>query len=280
MFGLKSIQQSSTLFILLLSVLCGCGKSESPDKNPGLKSVGEMPNSKRMAPIIDRSITVDQVTLAKKEPGEIRVLFIGNSHSAPIPRLLTGIFLRQKPETKTLIRTAPSFGFLADHAKVPQTLELIRKGNWDYVVLQAQKYSTTERYTYPTDGAMTLSKVASESGAEILMYPEWSRADVPDEYQRIKAIHDSIARKTGAKVAPIGEAWEEAIGRYEEKQLFASDGNHASEAGSYLNACVFYSMITGESPVRSGENRRKSIAESYHDLEQSAWIVYQADHQD
>ena len=34
----------------------------------------------------------------------------------------------------------------------------------------------------------------------------------------------------------------------EQLQLYAPDGNHASHLGSYLVACIFYSMIAGESP--------------------------------
>ena len=32
-------------------------------------------------------------------------------------------------------------------------------------------------------------------------------------------------------------------------QLFDPDGSHPSPLGTYLNACVFFNILTGESPV-------------------------------
>lgn len=268
-----------SLLLLLLWTLVGCVQSNSSEKKASSQARRTVPTPQSdpvIDPAIDQTSFVTELSdIGEKKPDEIRVLFIGNSHAAPMPKLLTGIFKRQQPDANTLIRSAASFGFLVDHAKTPGTLELIRSGEWDFVVLQAQKYSTTGKYTYPTDGAEQLCKIANDSGAKILMFPEWSRVDVPQEYHRIKAIHNSIAAKTGAQVAPIGEAWEAAALSTERNRLYAGDGNHASPAGSYLTACVFYSMITKETPVRAEDAKSISFPESYRKLEQAAWFAVQ-----
>lgn len=273
--AVNSLRQQSIIGLLLLWTFSGCVGSSNQVETDAQSAGRE--KSHASDPLIEKPTqVVGEPANDAKIAGEIRVLFIGNSHSSPIPKLLTGIFTRQRPGTKTLIRTAPSFGFLADHAKVQATLDLIRSGQWDIVVLQAQKYSTSGKYTYPTDGAMQLSKIATESGARVLMFPEWSRADVPDEYLRIKTLHHSIAEKTGAWVAPIGEAWEAAASLTDRKKLYAADGNHASPSGSFLIACVFYSLITNESPVRDKDSRSNAFPESYRVLEQAAWSAFEA----
>ena len=186
-----------------------------------------------------------QITRDDIEQADVSILFIGNSHSAPIPGILIELFKSQFSNQKVFIAMVPSWGFLAEHAERNSTVSLIKQGPWDYVVLQAQKYSTSGKYSYPYDGALKLSRIASSQGAKIIMYPEWSRREIPDEYKRINQIHNEIAKQTGAVVAPIGQAWELALKKNSKLKLYASDGNHASPLGSYLNACVFFSMVTG-----------------------------------
>ncbi len=205
-----------------------------------------------IAPSRGRPIAKDDI-----EQADVSILFIGNSHSAPIPGILSELFKSQLPNQKVLIAAAPSWGFLAEHAERNSTVSLIKQGPWDYVVLQAQKYSTTGKYSYPYDGALKLSKIASAQGAKIIMYPEWSRREVPDEYKRINQIHNEIAKQTGAVVAPIGQAWERALKKNSKLKLYASDGNHASPLGSYLNACVFFSMVTGNAISELNLNQPK-----------------------
>lgn len=183
---------------------------------------------------------------AVEKDASLRVLFVGNSHSAPLPGMLREIFLQHQPNVNATFELAPGTTFLIDRLGDQATLDLIENGNWDYVVLQAQKYSTSGKYVYSTEGAETLARLAIDSGANVLMYPEWSRKGMPDEYRRIRAIHDSIAKKTGAVVVPIGEAWEMALNLNSDLELYDPDGNHASALGEWLNACVFYSALSGK----------------------------------
>jgi len=181
---------------------------------------------------------------------DLSVLFIGNSHSHPIPDLLDRVFKENDPKKKVLFVMAPSYGFLVDHARNKRTIDLLKLGKWDYVVLQAQKYSTTGRRSYPIDGAIKLSEIAKKQGTKVIMYPEWSRRNVPDEYKRINKLHRRIAKQTKAKVAPIGQTWSEVLKKRPNLILHSSDGNHASAAGSYLNACLFYGILTGKAVTK------------------------------
>jgi len=229
----------------------GASKNTSTSLEQGKPAQQISSNSKS-----DRSTTDDANTDDVKRK-RIAVLFLGNSHSAPIPKLLAEIYAKKQPSIKTTFRTAPSFGFLAEQIHSKKTTDMIKSGKWDYVVLQAQKYSTTGKYSYPTDAAIELAEMAQTAGSKVLMYPEWSRKGVPDEYARIRKIHDGIAQATGAQVAPIGECWNAAIDEYGIDGLHARDGNHASNLGSYLNACVFYSIIANDNPSQSEKGTSK-----------------------
>jgi hypothetical protein len=187
-----------------------------------------------------------KLTKEQIESADVSALFIGNSHTWNLDQLVARMFAEAHPDKKVCIARAPGNGFLVDHARDNTTRELINLGQWDFVILQAQKYSTTGRFSYSYDGALELSKLAQEQGARIIMFPEWSQRGKPDEHLRIDKLHQEIAAQTGATVAPIGDCWDAVIQSDSSLELHASDGNHATPLGAYLNACVFYSLLAGE----------------------------------
>jgi hypothetical protein len=60
---------------------------------------------------------------------------------------------------------------------------------------------------------------------------------------------DSLARLNNATYVPVGNAFDFVEKNHPEINLYMDDNKHPSPNATYLAACVFYSMITGESPV-------------------------------
>ena len=89
---------------------------------------------------------------------------------------------------------------------------LLRSQNWSFVILQAQKYSTSGQFAYSTEEAKELIRMSRAQHAVPVMFPEWPRRNV-DETQRIYDLHVSIAQAEPACVAPIGQAWDLALAR-------------------------------------------------------------------
>jgi hypothetical protein len=58
-----------------------------------------------------------------------------------------------------------------------------------------------------------------------------------------------IAEEVEAKVAPVGIAWQSALERELNLNLWQLDGVHPSREGSYLAANVFYALIFQQSPA-------------------------------
>ncbi len=215
-----------------------------------------------------RSTRIGGLTQKKIESADVSALFIGNSHTWNLHTTIERLFAEAHPDKKVCIARAPGNGFLVDHARDKKTRDLIELGPWDYVILQAQKYSTTGRYSYPYDGALELSKLAQEQGSKIIMFPEWSQRGKPGEHLRINKIHHEIAAQTGAIVAPIGDCWDAVLKTAPNANLYAGDGNHASPLGAYLNACVFYSLLASEEappPKKSGDDALINL------IRQTAW---------
>ena len=60
--------------------------------------------------------------------------------------------------------------------------------------------------------------------------------------------YQAIARELGAPVAPVGIAWRAVKTQAPSLELWMNDGSHPSTAGSYLAACVFYTVLFRQSP--------------------------------
>lgn len=191
------------------------------------------------------------------DDADITMLFLGNSHTAAhnvpgiVAKLIKADGSDQAPYSQTL---AYGDAFLADHVESKRSMEVVNSRKWNVIVLQAQKYSTTGRYSYPHDAAAELTAIGKEQGAIVVMFPEWGRRGHDEEGARVQKLHEEIAAETGAVVSPVGLAWDLARKEKPKLALHAQDGNHSSPAGAYLTGCVLYATITGRDPRGLDEN--------------------------
>jgi hypothetical protein len=181
---------------------------------------------------------------------DVRVLMMGNSHTetGDLPQQLATLLGQGLAGRRVATWVAPGSMFLDERLAHAPSLEVLRNERWTVVVLQAQKYSSTGLFTYSTTEAQALIRMARASGAQPVLFPEWSRRGV-DETARIHELHLGIARQEPACVAPMGQAWDLAATRVPGVALHDSDGNHATVAGAYLSALVLYGTLTGLSPL-------------------------------
>jgi hypothetical protein len=70
-----------------------------------------------------------------------------------------------------------------------------------------------------------------------------------------------ISIKTGSRIAPVGTAFRLFQKEHPEISIYTSDNKHPSAVGTYLAACVFFKMMTGESPL--GLERRYERKDEY-----------------
>lgn len=102
-------------------------------------------------------------------------------------------------------------------------------------------------------GGKWCSQVRAAQGTPVLMLT-WGRKDAssvpdPQEQKALLATYLNLARKEKAAVAPVGIAWENCLRRHPGIALYQADGQHPTEAGSYLAACVMYCTLFGKSPL-------------------------------
>ncbi len=180
---------------------------------------------------------------------DVSLLFMGNSHTSAnnLTGMVADMVRAGRPGRSVASVDAPGWMFLEERLCDAASGDLLRVQNWSFVVLQAQKYSTSGQFAYSTAEAEEFIRLSRQAQAVPILFPEWSRSEVA-ETQRIYNLHVSIAQREPACVAPVGQAWDLSLSRHPSLALHASDGNHSNPAGAFLAALVLFATITTLSP--------------------------------
>ena len=207
---------------------------------------------------------------------EIRVLFLGNSYTYvnDLPKIIKDIATNEN-KIFTYESVIPGGCTLFLHLDEQQgSLSKIRKGNWDYVILQEQsQLPVIDYYRHntlkPSYKALHDSIMLYNPEAKVVGYMTWGRRyggqqcvnfgdglycsanfiDFNHMQDTLTAAYCENAYATNSYVAPVGEAWRAAITADPNLILHSSDNSHPSYEGSYLAACVFYSVFWNKSSV-------------------------------
>jgi hypothetical protein len=119
-----------------------------------------------------------------------------------------------------------------------------------------------------------LYRVARKKGSQPVLFLTWARekgdqvnpqlfpGDTFEAMQaRVIEGYREAARQTGARISPVGVAWQTAMRERPDIRLFAPDGVHASRAGVYLAAAVFLATLFERDPARIDDSSIPEIPE-------------------
>ncbi len=180
---------------------------------------------------------------------DYRVLLLGNSHSSSnsLPTLVEKLLENDGFGVEATVKASRRWNFLAARLDDGISQKVLESKQWTHVILQAQKYSTSGRYTYPTDAAQEWIRRVRAQNAVPILFPEWARYGNMEEGPRIHQLHLGIASREPACVAPVGIAWQLVQESNPEIRLHHADGNHSNRNGAHLTAYVLYQAISGNS---------------------------------
>lgn len=197
-------------------------------------------------------------------PPTLRVLMVGNSYSMfnDLPRMLEEVAasVPTGPELHVDIAFKGGVG-LRVHWQRGVALRMLHAGHYTDVVLQGHSRAAFDRPTEMLDYAARFAREAQKVGAKPILFETWARAPASPLYKRgkdaknpldmqkrIDALYGRAARRIGARIAPVGDAWLAALEQWPHLHLHLKDDSHPSRRGSYLTACVLYGVLTGHSP--------------------------------
>jgi hypothetical protein len=197
----------------------------------------------------------------------LRVLFVGNSYTATndLPAMLHTIAqAAPEPPRIDVESIAPGGATFSMHWNGADVQPAIAKGGRTHVVLQAQSVEPLiDPDTFSHYGAL-LAGAAKSAQASPVLFETWARkagdfydqapfaGGSPEAMQdMLTTEYGALGKKSGAAIAPIGQAWRAAWTTHPEIELYQPDGSHPSVAGTYLAACVLYTSISGHGSAPS-----------------------------
>lgn len=175
------------------------------------------------------------------------MLFLGNSHTArnDVPGTVAALVESAEPGLDVEAVLGPGSLHLDEREGDEASLASVSGRSWDFVVLQAQNYSLSGTYDFPTDGAEELIRLARQGGAEPVLFAEWARVGI-DETGIILDAYRRVTDREPACLPPVPEAFDLALARDPDLVLHAADGNHSSPAGAFLASAVLAAAVSGE----------------------------------
>ena len=182
----------------------------------------------------------------------IRVLFIGNSYTYAddIPWITKQLATSAK-ESKTLEveMIAPPGATLQGHWGTGDVVNRLRETNWNYAVLQEQSSRPIETPALTKLFSKLFDGEIKKAGAKTVLFVTWPRREHPEQLTALTNTYLGVAKELGATIAPVGIAWSEVLKVRPTLQIYHADGSHPNPVGSYIAACVFYSVFYGKSPA-------------------------------
>lgn len=201
----------------------------------------------------------------------ISVLFIGNSLTSAnnLPGMVADI---AKSHGFRMIYDShtPGGARLANHASNPKVLHKIKKEPWDFVVFQEQSQypgfskKQLSKDVFPYAKRLSEAVKNANDQSSVVFYMTMARRNGdPDNknvspelltyegmQKRVNQCYIEMGENNRAWIAPVGEVWK--VIREENPSLnLYSDNVHPNVAGTYLAACVFYSVFFNSSSVDS-----------------------------
>ena len=184
----------------------------------------------------------------------LRVLFAGNSYTyySDLPKVVSSL----SQNTSTFIQTEMSAAggvrlkYHYNQERGLKTMERIKKGNFDIVVLQEQSMGTLTNKDEFLEYAKKLSDYIKQHGAKPYFFATWSRKNTPNTQKTITNVYKQAAAQNKGIAVLVGEAWKKAQRHKRTLNLYDNDGSHPNAVGTLLSACVFVKTITGKVPKK------------------------------
>jgi hypothetical protein len=197
--------------------------------------------------VVAHGLLISQAQLSKK------VLFVGNSYTYfwNLPQCVSA--MTQTDSLQLITRQSTNGGVnLSQHWHSKKDLEtraILEQDNFDIVVLQDHSMRAINSPDSLQFYGHKFADLISHKGAKVFLYMTWAREWNPYMQKTITEQYGLLAESINATIVPVGPAWQKAKEMRSDIDLYDPDGSHPSPTGTYLTACVFYGVLTGQSPV-------------------------------
>lgn len=173
----------------------------------------------------------------------LRLLFIGNSHTYVngVPHLVATL-AREEGIPCEVTMLASGGWFLDQHVDGKEAGFNILYGHYDCVILQENSHLGDEPERF-LSAVRQLCEWIREAGAVPVLYSTWAFRNAPERQEGMNALYAQAAEENRAVLVPVGWKWWDYKAAHPGLDLYAGDGQHASEAGSAFAAKNIWETI-------------------------------------
>ncbi len=212
------------------------------------------------------------------------ILFVGNSFTFywNLPKLVEGMAKSRGLDWK-ISQSTSSGATLEQHwnnKKGLKTISLIKENSFDYIIFQDRSHNPIRQVDSTIIYAKKFIKLSkSKNSAPYLFstwfYPKYWEREYPNDIVDlsktplpIELVISKISKEENIDFIPVGRAFKLFQDKYPNYKLLFDDDKHSSPNGTYLAACVIFSMISGDSPIGLPSRFFK------YDSEENKWIYF------
>jgi len=210
--------------------------------------------------------------LAAQDKNTENILFIGNSFTFywNLP-LVVEAMANERNYNFDITQSTGSGSSLKDHWLENDELKsktLIETEKYDRVVIQDKSLNPLQNLVESRKYFTDFIELVKANNGTPYIYATWMYKGISNNnYDIVDPIQHAlqpVADKTGSIMVPIDQAFRIFQQSHPNIPIFMSDNKHPSPVGTYLAACVYFRIFTGESPLglsrryeRKDENGKK-----------------------
>jgi hypothetical protein len=178
-----------------------------------------------------------------------RVLFVGNSYlyTLDVPGLVQALADSAGEKIAIMSVVGPDMA-LIDHVAVGVAITQIRKGGWEWVVLQQGPSAAELNRDTLRLATKILADEMAKVGAMPALFSAWPQQHRRVDFPRAIESYQLAAQDVSGIFLPVAYAWLTAWESDAAIELYA-DGLHPSAAGAYLAALVIYGRLLNKTPI-------------------------------
>lgn len=200
-----------------------------------------------------------------------KILFLGNSFTFywNLPSLVESM-AKEKGILLDIYQSTAGGATLKDHwegKRGLQSMKVLKEHDFSTIILQDHSTSPLLKTVESREYFNRFIKLINKKKSEVILYGTWTYPASPligksfIGADPIQYVLKPIADQTNSRMAPVGTAFRLFQEKHPEISVFTSDNKHPSAVGTYLAACVYLKMLTGESPL--GLQRRYERKDEY-----------------
>lgn len=181
------------------------------------------------------------------------ILFIGNSYTffnnGLAYHLKNFVINDTSLHVNRVVEIAKGGYTIENHWNDTATVNSIKRGGWDVIILQEQSYRpVNDRDKMLLYAQKFDSLIKSTGNAKLYFFMTWAYKKYPEMIYPLSDSYQEVAKNVKATLIPVGLEWDKLLKSKDSIDLYYSDGQHPNINGTFFTASIFYKILFIKNP--------------------------------